>query len=118
VGLPEMLRLGDEDSEAQAKARVYEVIDRALWCPGGAWFLELRSPVSPMPDADFAAEFSRGRRQGRNRWHVFYFPILSNGTVSLNGVRRAANRNAKGEVSQYLFGAHNAARTPFSRSRS
>ena len=30
VGQPEMLRLGEEETEAQADARVREVIDRAL----------------------------------------------------------------------------------------
>jgi hypothetical protein len=30
VGHPEMLRLGEEDTEAHATARVHEVIDRAL----------------------------------------------------------------------------------------
>jgi hypothetical protein len=47
--------------------------------------------------------------------HVFHFPILSNGTVSLHGSRIEANPGAKREARRYLFDAHNAARTALSR---
>jgi hypothetical protein len=30
VGKPEMLRMGDEETEREANRRVYEIIDRAL----------------------------------------------------------------------------------------
>jgi hypothetical protein len=50
--------------------------------------------------------------------HVFHFPILSNGTVSLHGSRIKHNPTAKREASRYLFEAHNAARAAFGRPRS
>jgi hypothetical protein len=49
--------------------------------------------------------------------HVYHFPILSNGTVSLHGSRIEANPAAKREARRYLFDAHNAALTALSRSQ-
>ena len=49
--------------------------------------------------------------------HVYRFPILSNGTVSLHGSRIEANPNAKREARRYLFEAHDAARISLGRSR-
>jgi hypothetical protein len=48
--------------------------------------------------------------------HVFHFPILSNGTVSLHGARMEPNPDAKREARRYLFDAHNAARAAVGRS--
>jgi hypothetical protein len=50
--------------------------------------------------------------------HVFHFPILSNGTVSLHGSRIKHNPTAKREASRSLFEAYNAARVAFGHSRS
>jgi hypothetical protein len=47
--------------------------------------------------------------------HVYHFPILANGTVSLHGVRTEENPKAKREPQRYLFEAHNAARAAYSR---
>jgi hypothetical protein len=49
-----------------------------------------------MPDADFTAEILAAEVVVKNAsdGHVFYFPILSNGTVSLHGARMAANPDA------------------------
>ena len=42
--------------------------------------------------------------------HIFRFPILGNGTVSLHGARIEANPEAKRQASQCMLDAHNAAR--------
>jgi hypothetical protein len=42
--------------------------------------------------------------------HIYHFPVLTNGTVSLHGSRIVANPGAKREANRYLFDAHNAAR--------
>jgi hypothetical protein len=47
--------------------------------------------------------------------HVFHFPILSNGTVSLHGAKIEPNPSAKREARRYLFDAHDAARAAFAR---
>ena len=39
--------------------------------------------------------------------HVYHFPILTNGTVSLHGSRIEPNPQAKREASRYVFDAHN-----------
>jgi hypothetical protein len=72
-----------------------------------------------MPDADFTAEILAAEVviKDATDGHVFYFPILSNGTVSLHGLRIKHNPTAKREASRYLFEAHSAARTAFGRSR-
>ena len=49
--------------------------------------------------------------------HVYHFPILSNGTVSLHGSRVEANPGAKREARRYLFDAHDAARVSLGRSK-
>jgi hypothetical protein len=48
--------------------------------------------------------------------HIYHFPILSNGTVSLQGSRNEANPKAAGGASRYLFGALHAAQAALSRS--
>jgi hypothetical protein len=47
--------------------------------------------------------------------HVYHFPIMPNGTVSLNGSRIEPNPKAKREARKYLFDAHNVARAAFGR---
>jgi hypothetical protein len=72
-----------------------------------------------MPESDFEAEILEDEvviaHVGEG--HVYHFPILSNGTVSLHGSRIEANPDAKREARRYLFDAHDAARSAFSRSR-
>jgi hypothetical protein len=47
--------------------------------------------------------------------HVYHFPILSNGTVNLEGSRIEANPKAKCEASRYLSDALGAAQAALSR---
>lgn len=47
--------------------------------------------------------------------HVYHFPILANGTVSLHGVRTEENPKARRDPQRYLFEAHSAARVAFGR---
>jgi hypothetical protein len=72
-----------------------------------------------MPDADFTIEISQTEVAVRHtgEGHVFHFPILSNGTVSLHGARIEANPAAKRGARRYVFDAHNAARAALSRSQ-
>jgi hypothetical protein len=49
--------------------------------------------------------------------HIYRFPILSNGAVSLNGSRIEPNPQAKREARRYLFDAHETARFAFARSQ-
>ena len=49
--------------------------------------------------------------------HVFHFPILTNGTVSMNGSPIEANPDAKREANRFLFDAYNAAQSALSRSQ-
>ena len=48
--------------------------------------------------------------------HVYHFPILPNGTVSLHGSHIEPNPKAKREARRHLFDAHNAARVALGRS--
>jgi hypothetical protein len=70
-----------------------------------------------MPESDFTAAILETEVVVNHieDGHVFRFPILSNGTVSLHGSRIEANPGAKQEARRYLFDAHNAARTALSR---
>ena len=70
-----------------------------------------------MLETDFAAEILETEVviNHLGDGHVYHFPILSNGTVSLQGSR--IEPNAKREARRYLFDAHNAARTAFGRSQ-
>jgi hypothetical protein len=72
-----------------------------------------------MLETDFAAEILETEVviNQLGDGHVYHFPILSNGTVSLQGSRIEPNPNAKREARRYLFDAHNAARTAFGRSQ-
>ena len=51
-----------------------------------------------------------------NDGHTFHFPILSNGTVSLDGANIEPNLQAKLEARRFLAEAHNVARSAFKRS--
>lgn len=71
-----------------------------------------------MPETDFATSLRETEAVVTHieEGHVYHFPILSNGTVSLNGARIEPNPGAKREARRYVFEAHNAARTAFGRS--
>ena len=49
--------------------------------------------------------------------HVYHFPILTNGTVSLHGSRIEPNPSSKPEARRFLFDAHSAAQSAFARSQ-
>jgi hypothetical protein len=72
-----------------------------------------------MPETDFATSLLETEVVVTHigDGHVYHFPILSNGTVSLNGSRIEPNPEAKREARRYVFEAHNAARTAFGRAR-
>jgi hypothetical protein len=72
-----------------------------------------------MPETDFEAEILENEIVVAHvtTGHVFYFPILTNGTVSLHGSRMEANASAAREARRFLFDAHNAARAAFGRSQ-
>ena len=56
VGKPQMLRMGDEDTEREANGRAHEVMDRALDVQEALRFLNPASgrvEEQPMPDTDF-----------------------------------------------------------------
>jgi hypothetical protein len=64
-----------------------------------------------MRDSDFKAFLAEGMvivthlKEG----HLFYFPVLRNGSVSLHGARIQANPKAKTEANKFVFLAHSAA---------
>ncbi|MBR1194183.1 hypothetical protein JQ634_32490 [Bradyrhizobium sp. AUGA SZCCT0240] len=72
-----------------------------------------------MPDPEFTTSVSEKEvvvvhvRHG----HVFKFPILSNGTVTLNGSHIDRNPSATTEAGRFLFEAHTAARVALDRGR-
>jgi hypothetical protein len=72
-----------------------------------------------MPESDFEAEILENEVVIAHigEGHVYHFPILPNGAVSLQGSGIEANPEAKREARRYLFDAHNAARTAFARSQ-
>ncbi len=47
--------------------------------------------------------------------HLYYFPILPKGIVSLHGARIKANPKAKTEANKFVFLANNAARAALAR---
>jgi hypothetical protein len=49
--------------------------------------------------------------------HVYHFPILTNGTVSLHGSLIEPNPASKRIARRFLFDAHNAARIALGRSQ-
>ena len=49
--------------------------------------------------------------------HVFHFPILSNGTVSLHGAEIEPNPQSQRQARRMLLDANNAARAAFTASQ-
>jgi hypothetical protein len=49
--------------------------------------------------------------------HIFRFPILSNGTISLHGSKIEANPLAQSEANRLVFAAYGAARAAISQSQ-
>jgi hypothetical protein len=90
-----------------------------------AGLLDLRSQgfnveqLAAMPETDFEAEILENEVVLAHvaEGHVYHFPILTNGTVSLHGSRIEPNLLAKREAQRYVFDAHNAARAAFGRSQ-
>jgi hypothetical protein len=72
-----------------------------------------------MPDSDFEAEILENAIVVAHipEGHVYHFPILTNGTVSLHGSRIKPNPQSKREARLFLFDAHSAARAAFGRSQ-
>jgi hypothetical protein len=70
-----------------------------------------------MPEGDFEAEILENEIVVAHvaEGHVYHFPILTNGTVSLHGSRIEPNPQSKREARRFLFDAHNAARAAFGR---
>jgi hypothetical protein len=70
-----------------------------------------------MPDPGFATEILATEVVVNHLedGHIFRFPIMPNGTVSLNGSRIEPNPKAPREARRYLFDAHDAARFAFDR---
>jgi hypothetical protein len=70
-----------------------------------------------MPEPEFTTSISGKEvvvlhvKQG----HVYRFPILSNGTVSLHGSHIDSNPSADREAGRFLFDAHTAARIAMDR---
>jgi hypothetical protein len=65
----------------------------------------LRGRPFPMPDPDFVIEILATEVVVNHLedGHIFRFPIMPNGTVSLNGSRIEPNPKAKREARRYLF---------------
>ncbi|MBU6464093.1 MAG: hypothetical protein KGK01_09850 [Bradyrhizobium sp.] len=72
-----------------------------------------------MADTDFTAEILETEVVVKHTadGHIFRFPILSNGTVSLHGARIEVNPNAKRQANRYVFDAQNAATKALGRPR-
>jgi hypothetical protein len=72
-----------------------------------------------VPDTDFTAAILETEVVVKDTTdgHIFHFPILGNGTVSLHRARIEPNPDAKRQASRYMLDAHNAARTALGRSR-
>ncbi len=68
-------------------------------------------------DSDFKAIIAEGMVivSHRSEGHLFYFPVLRNGSVSLHGARIKANPKAKTEANKFLFLAQSAAQAALPR---
>jgi hypothetical protein len=70
-----------------------------------------------MPDSDFKTIIAEGMvlvthlKEG----HLYYFPVLPNGSASLHGARIQANPTAKTEANKFVFLAHSAALAALAR---
>jgi hypothetical protein len=72
-----------------------------------------------MPETDFEAEILENEVVVAHvgEGHVYHFPILTNGTVSLHGSLIEPNPMSKRQARRFLFDAHNAARVALGRSQ-
>jgi hypothetical protein len=72
-----------------------------------------------MPEKDFAVSILETEVVVNHiaDGHVFRFPILPNGTVSLHGSRVEPNPDAKREARRYLLDAHDAATIAHGRAK-
>ena len=72
-----------------------------------------------MPEGEFEAEILENEVVivQINDGHIYHFPILPNGTVSLRGSRIEPNPDGRREARRYLLEAHNAAREAFGRAQ-
>jgi hypothetical protein len=72
-----------------------------------------------MPESDFKAEILENEVVIAHvaEGHIYHFPVLTNGTVSLHGSRIEPNPQGRREARRYLFEAHSAACTAFRRSQ-
>jgi hypothetical protein len=72
-----------------------------------------------MPESDFEAEILEKEVVVAHvtTGHVYHFPVLTNGTVSLHGSSIEPNASTMREARRFLFDAHNAARSAFGRSQ-
>jgi len=70
-----------------------------------------------MADSDFKTIIAEGMvivthlKEG----HLFYFPVLRNGSASLHGARIKANPKSKTEANKFVFLAHSAAAAALAR---
>jgi len=70
-----------------------------------------------MADSDFKTIIAEGMvivthlKEG----HLFYFPVLRNGSASLHGARIKANPKAKTEANKFVFQAHSTAAAALTR---
>jgi hypothetical protein len=72
-----------------------------------------------MPETDFEAHILEHEVVVAHvaEGHVYHFPILTNGTVSLHGSLIEPNPASQRQARRFLFDAHNAARVAVGRSR-
>lgn len=65
-----------------------------------------------MPDENFSTQVLTDEVVIGHRadGHIFRFPILANGTISLHGSQMEPNPNAKREARRYLTEAYSAAK--------
>lgn len=75
------------------------------------------TPLTQMPDSDFKATIAEGMVivTHLSEGHLYYFPVLRNGSVSLHGARIEANPKAKTAANKFVFLAHTAARAAWAR---
>jgi len=73
--------------------------------------------IARAADSDFKAIIAEGMVivSHVSEGHLFYFPVLPNGSVSLHGARIKANPKAKTEANKFVFLAHGAARAALER---
>jgi hypothetical protein len=88
--------------------------------PCGSWTpASGRVDEQPMPNTDFTAAVSGTEVVVKDSadGHIFHFPILGNGTVSLHGMRIDPNPDARRKARRYLLDAHTAPRAAFGRTQ-